>query len=827
MVLNTPSRQAEAYRTVRVWRWDLSDINRRGFMKSVAGATVGIGLPAQRSRQQPQRLPAYCNPALPVKQRVADLLGRMTLEEKVAQTLCPWQIDRDLRDDHGNFSEANARKLLKNGIGMILSIPGLIPDLTYKGQKPTEAANFANAAQKFLKEETRLGIPAIFVGEGLHGYVAPDATSFPQAIALASTWDLELVHDVYTVAAAQARARGHHHFDTPLLDVARDPRWGRTEETYGEDPYLVARMGVAAIRAFQGPGGPMIDKQHVIACVKHFAGYGQPDGGRNIAPANISERTFREFILASFRAGIVEGGAHAVMPSYNEIDGIPSHANAWLLQSVLRKEWGFEGYVLADAFGVDRLITDHHIVGDPAAAAKAAIEAGVDTDLSMGRCFSTLSQQVRDGVVSNATLDRAVGRILRGKFLLGLFDNPYVDPDYADAICRFPKHRELALKSAQRAIVLLKNEGGLLPLDQKKLNSIAVIGPNADTVRLGGYTGTPAYTVSILNGIKNKLGSRVKVGYELGCAITEGNAAWSTFKVEPADPSLDAQRIADAVNLAKTADLAIVAVGDNEQTAREAGTPEWLGDRDSLDLVGRQDDLVKAIVNTGKPTIVVLIAGRPTSIRYIAANVPAIVGCWSLGQETGNAIADVLFGDYNPGGKLPMTFPQSVGQLPAYYNHKPSAERRYLLSVNEPLFPFGWGLSYARFNYDNLSLQPSKIGLKEHTKVRVNLTNVGRVAGEEVVQLYIRDQVSSVTRPVKELKGFQRLQLQPGETKQVEFRVGPEELAFWNKAMEWVVEPGMFDIMVGGNSVELTKTVLEVVQDSTVARQRTGQRNKR
>jgi beta-glucosidase len=789
----------------------LSVINRRGFMKSVTGAAVVLGLPGQRISAAAQGVPAYRNAQLPVAQRTADLLSRMTLEEKLVQTLCPWQIDRNLRDDQGRFSEASAKKLLKNGIGMILSIPGLIPDLTYKGQKPTEAANFANAAQKFLTEQTRLGIPAIFVGEGLHGYVAPDATSFPQAIALASTWDLELVHDVYSVAAAQARARGHHHFDTPLLDVARDPRWGRTEETYGEDPYLVARMGVTAIKAFQGPGGPMIDKQHVIACVKHFAGYGQPDGGRNIAPANISERTFREFILAPFRAGIMESRALAVMPSYNEVDGIPSHANAWLLQAVLRKEWGFQGYVLADAFGVDRLITDHHIVGDPMAAAKTAIEAGVDADLSMGTSFNTLGQQVRDGRVNEATLDRAVARILRAKFLLGLFEDPYVDPSYADAICRLPKHRELARKAAQKAIVLLKNESGLLPLDRTKLKSIAVIGPNAATVRLGAYTGAPAYTVSLLHGIKNKLGNSVDVRYALGCEITEGNAAWSTFKVVPSDPKLDAERIAEAIAVVKTADLVIVAVGDNEQTAREAGTPEWLGDRDTLDLVGRQDDLVKAIVNTGKPTIVVLIAGRPTSIRYIAANVPAIVGCWSLGQETGNAIADVLFGDYNPGGKLPITFPQNVGQLPAYYNHKPSAERDYLLAVNQPLFPFGWGLSYATFSYENLRLQQQQISAKDHATVRVDVTNVGKVAGEEVVQLYIRDQVSSVTRPVKELKGFRRILLEPGQTKIVEFAVGPEELAFWNKDMQRKVEPGLFDIMVGGNSVNLKKIVLEVV----------------
>jgi beta-glucosidase len=729
----------------------------------------------------------------------------MTLEEKVAQIQCLAYLDRALRDEEGKFSEAKARELLKNGVGQILAIAGF----TYQGVKPVESARFANAVQKFLREQTRLGIPTMMVGEGLHGYMAPDATSFPQAIALASTWDLDLVHDVFSVTAAEARARGVHHFNTPLLDVARDPRWGRTEETYGEDPYLVARMGVTAIKAFQGPG-PTIDKQHVIAAVKHFAGYGQPEGGRNIAPANISERTFREFILYSFRAGIMEGGAQAVMPSYNEVDGIPSHANRWLLQKVLREEWGFPGYVISDAAAVERLISDHHLAAGPAEAAKKALEAGVDIEISArGGCYGTLAQQVREGRIAEVTLDRAVARVLRAKFLLGLFEDPCVDPDYADKICRLQEHRDLALKAAHEAIVLLKNQNNLLPLDRTKLKSIAVIGPNAATVRLGGYSSTPAYTVSILDGIKKKLGTSVKVDYALGCAITEGNQTWFDGKIIPPDPKLDAQRIAKAVALAKTADVVVVAVGDNDQTAREAGD-NHLGDRDSLDLVGRQDDLVEAIVETGKPTIVVLIAGRPASIRYIAENVPAILGSWSLGQETGNAVADVLFGDYNPGGKLPITFPQNVGQLPAYYNHKPSAEGEYLLTVNGPLFPFGWGLSYTTFKYENLRVSPEKIGLQGQTTVRVDVTNTGKVGGDEVVQMYIRDQVSSVTRPVKELKGFRRIRLAPGEAKTVEFTLGPDALSFYNEEMRRVVEPGLFDVMVGGNSVDLTKTILEV-----------------
>jgi len=410
----------------------MSEINRRAFMKSVAGTTVALsmsenavalGMSENGRSEGPNDRAIYRNPRLPVEQRVADLLSRMTLEEKVVQTLCPWSIDRNLRDAQGNFSAEKAKDLLKNGMGMFLSIPGLAPPLTYPGQAPKEAARFNNAAQKYLLEQTRLGIPAIIVGEGLHGYLAPDATSFPQAIALAGTWDLDLLHEVYSVAAAEARARGHHHFNTPLLDVDRDPRWGRTEETFGEDPYLVARVGVTAIRAFQGPG-PTIGKQHVIAAVKHFAGHGQPEGGRNIAPANISERTFREFILSTFRAGIMEGGALAVMPSYNEIDGIPSHANKWLLHKILREEWGFSGYVISDAFGIERLISDHHLAADPAEAARKALAAGVDAEISPGTCYPTLVQQVRDGRVSEATLDLAVARILRAKFLLGLFEEP-------------------------------------------------------------------------------------------------------------------------------------------------------------------------------------------------------------------------------------------------------------------------------------------------------------------------------------------------------------------------------------------------------------------
>jgi beta-glucosidase len=549
----------------------------------------------------------------------------------------------------------------------------------------------------------------------------------------------------------------------------------------------------------------------LIATAKHFAGYGSSEGGRNTALANYSERVYREFILPPFRAAVVEGGALSVMPSFNEIDGIPSHANKWLLQKVLREEWGFRGVVASDYGGVSDLVNWHHVNANLEDAAKRGLEAGVDVDLPEGDSYATLVQQVRDGRVAEATLDRAVARVLQAKFLLGLFEDPYVDPDYADKICRRPEDRELALKAAHKAIILLKNQNNLLPLDRTKLRSIAVIGPNAAAVRLGGYSSTPAYTVSILDGIKKKLGSSVKVAYAQGCAITEGNRTWWDDEIQPPDPQLDAKRIAEAVAIARTADVAVVAVGDNDQTAREGFDVKHMGDLDSLGLVGRQDELVNAVLETGKPTIVVLIAGRPAAIRYIAANVPAILGSWSLGQETGNAVADVLFGDYNPGGRLPITFPQSGGQLPAYYNHKPSATRPYLLSVNQPLFPFGWGLSYTTFKYDNLRLSSEKIGPQGQTTVSVDVSNTGKVGGDEVVQMYIRDQVSSVSRPVKELKGFRRITLEPGQTKTIEFVLGPDALAFYNEEMRRVVEPGLFDVMVGGNSVELNKTILEVV----------------
>jgi len=800
--------------------------SRRILPLILLGLGLVLGLKSV-DRAAPQAKPDYLNPQLPVEQRVADLLSRMTLEEKVAQTHALWQKKALLMDEKGEFSPEKAKEVLKHGIGQITraseqrpaeailadTAAGAAVGPQPQRKTPRDGALLANAIQRFLVEQTRLGIPAIIHEESLHGFVAPGATSFPQAIALASTWDVDLVEQVFSAAAAEIRARGGHQALTPVLDVARDPRWGRTEETYGEDPYLVSRIGVACIRGFQGKGG-VIDKKHIIATTKHFAVHGQPESGINVAPGNYSERIVREVFLLPFQAAITEAGAMSVMPSYNEVDGIPSHANKWLLGKVLREEWGFQGFVVSDYHGINQLHSLHHVVASNEEAAATALETGVDIELPDIDCYGALVRLVKEGKISEATLNKTVARILRAKFLLGLFEDPYVDPDYAEKFTNNPEHQQLALKAAREAIILLKNQNNLLPLDRNKVRSLAVIGPNADKCRLGGYSADPGRCITVLEGIKAKLGEKVKVAFAEGARITENDVGWAGWyldKVEPPDPAKDAKRIAEAVQIAKASDVAVLVLGGNEQTCREAWATTHLGDRDSLELIGRQNDLVKAIVETGKPTIVVLLNGRPISINYVAANVPAILEGWYLGQEGGSAVADVLFGDYSPAGRLPITVPRSAGQLPIFYNYKPSARRGYLFSTSEPLFPFGFGLGYTTFKYDNLRLTQPKIGPGGQTTVKVDVTNTGKVAGEEVVQMYIRDQVSSVTRPVKELKGFQRIMLAPGETKTVELSITPDKLAFLDVNMKRVVEPGLFDIMVGPNSVDLKSVQLEVV----------------
>ena len=773
------------------------------------GAFLGllVGVPAHLEGQ-PQNVLAYRNSHLPVEQRLADLLSRMTLEEKVAQIEGAWENRAFMRDPQifvdaqGHFLPERAAVLLKDGLGE-MSRPSEVT------AGPREMAEFTNAMQTWLRENTRLGIPVLFHEECLHGHVAPKGTSYPQAIGLASTWDPELVHEVFTATAEEVRARGAQECLAPVLDLARDPRWGRTEETYGEDPYLVSRIGVAAITGFQGDG-PFIDKAHVMATAKHFAVHGQPEGGTNVAPGNYSERVIREYFLKPFEAAVKQAHVQSVMASYNEIDGIPSHSNHHLLVDILRQEWGFRGVLVSDYFGISELIRVHHVVNSKEAAAKLALEAGVDVELPFPDAYPSLIEQVKQGSVSESEIDRAAGNMLREKLLAGLFDDATVDPAYAEKITNSPEHQKLALEAAREAIILLKNQDHLLPLDATKLKRIAVIGPNAAEVHLGGYSDKPGRGVSVLQGIKDRVGAGAEVLYSEGVKITETPPNWNADKVVLGDPALNARRIAEAVKVAQKADAIILVLGGNEQTSREAWAPQHQGDRDNLDLLGNQDDLAKAMVALHKPLVALLLHGRPNSINYLAENVSAILEGWYLGQEGGTAAAEVIFGDYNPGGKLPITVPRSVGQLPDYYYQKPSAKREYLASTTQPLFPFGWGLSYAAFQYGNLRVTPDSIGPEGKATVSVDVTNTGKVRGDEVAQLYIRDEVSSVTRPVKELRGFRRISLDAGQTKTVEFTLGFDELSFLNRDMHRVVEPGMFKVMVGGNSVDLVNGTLTV-----------------
>jgi len=765
----------------------------------------------ERSLLVEKDLNGYKNPELSIAERVADLIKRMTLEEKVAQMLCIWgQKKIMLCDEEGNLDLSNLSLHLQDGIGQI----GRISD-TANGRTAREMAQLTNSLQKFFCEETRLGIPVIFHEECLHGLAGKEATSFPQPIGLASTFNPELIEKIYSSIAENVRMRGAHQALTPVVDVAREPRWGRVEETFGEDPYLVSQMGVAAVKGFQGDA-TFQDKKHVIATLKHFAAHGQPESGTNCAPVNVSERLLRDTFLFPFKEVIKKAQVVSVMPSYNEIDGIPSHANKWLLRDVLRNEWGFKGFVVSDYYAVTELnlreeAISNSVARDKDEAAILAVEAGVNIELPDPDCYPNLVQLVRDGKVDEALLDELIAPMLQYKFELGLFEDPYVDAELIDYEIRLENERELALDAAHQTITLLKNNDNLLPLIPNKKQKIAVIGPNADRILLGGYSGKPVYNSTVLEGIKEKAGNNVEVLYSEGCRLTIGGS-WNDDEVIFADPEENKALIAEAVKVAEKADIVILVVGDNEQTSREAWNINHMGDRANLELFGMQNELVQEIHKTGKPIVGVVFNGRPISINFMKKNIPAIIECWYLGQESGRAVADVIFGAYNPGGKLPISVPISAGHVPCFYNYKPAARRGYLGDEINPLFAFGYGLSYTTFLFNNIRLEKSIISTNESTKVFVDITNTGKVQGDEIVQLYIRDVFSSVTRPIKELKGFKRINLQPGETKTVELNIYPEHLAFTDIDKNFTVEPGDFEIMIGNSSrdEDLTKLVLSV-----------------
>jgi len=741
-----------------------------GILEPRAAIIIGAALMvcvAHASAQQPQSslaaTPLYRQADAPIESRIDDLIGRMTLEEKVRQ-LDLYSGAKELMDDRrideshaapdASFLPAKAQKLL-GSLGA-----GGIHDLY-----PTPEQ--ANVIQNWVIEHNRLGIPAIFIEEGLLGFNT--GTVFPAPINLAATWDPEIARRTGAVIASEMRATGADMVLAPVLDLARDPRWGRVEEDFGEDPYLTGQLGLAWVRGAQGDS---LDSNHtVVAEPKHFAGHGSPEGGTNTSPVHIGERELRSVMLKSFEPALREGHAMGVMAAYHEIDGIPITADPMLLKGILRDEWGFRGFVLSDLGAIRRLYDAHYVAATPQDAACMAIRSGVDMqfyDFEHQVFQAALIDCVREGSLPQPDLDRAVRSVLRVKFMLGLFDHPYVDPALKDTVWRSQQHLTISLQSARESMTLLKNENHLLPL-AKSIARIAVIGPNANAARYADYENEKnGQRISLLDGIRETV-PRAVVTFD------------------------DGSDTAKAVALAKNADVAILGLGEHVGISGEGH------DRSNLDLPDNQEQLLEAIVATGKAVVLVLENGRPLTIGWAREHVPAILEAWYPGEFGGKAIAETLFGDNNPAGRLTITFPRSLGQLPDFYNSDPSRVQNYTGDDSAPLFPFGFGLSYTTFRYDHLIAQPPVPGVGE-VRVSVDVTNTGSVEGDEVAQLYLREDVASVETPRRSLKGFSRIHLKPHETGTVTFSIPLEQLAVWNADDKWAVEPGEYTLWAGGSS---------------------------
>ena len=751
---------------------------------------------------------AYRDSRRPVTERVEDLLLRMSLAEKIAQMGSHWVYE--LLDGTA-FSVEKAKSLMRDGIGQIARVGGA------SNFCPAESAALSNAVQRYLVENTRLGIPAIIHEECCSGYMARGATVFPQAIGVASTWEPALVREMADVIRSQMRSVGAHQALGPLLDVTRDARWGRVEETFGEDPYLVASLGTSYIEGLQGDEL----RSGVVATAKHLVGYGMSEGGMNWAPPHLGWRELREVYLYPFEAAVREAKLASVMNGYHEIDGVPCSSSKELLTRILREEWGFDGTVVSDYFSINTLVDCHHVACSKADAASMALEAGIDVELPFTDCFGDpLQEAMLQGKLAEALVDTAVRWILSQKFRLGLFDNPYVNT--TAVALDTPQDRRLARAIAQKSIVLLKNDGALLPLS-REVDSIAVIGPNADTVRnlFGDYT-YPAHietllelqdrdnvfhqplpevlgvaddfiqSISILGAIKAKVRSAVRIHYGKGCDVLDGSI----------------EGFAEAVEAARQAQIAIVVVGDKAGLTDDCTSGE-ARDRAALDLPGIQGQLVRAVYDTGTPVVLVLVNGRPVTLGWMAESIPAIVEAWFPGEEGASAIADVLFGDVNPGGKLPITFPRSAGQVPIFYGHRPSGGQSYwkvdyVETSVKPLYPFGHGLSYTRFEFGKLRIDSSAARVDGEVTVQVDVSNVGERSGDEVVQLYTRQQVPRVTRPVKELKAFRRVTVAPHDTQTVFFRLPVNQFGFYDADLNYAVEPGQVEVLVGASSENIS-----------------------
>jgi len=730
-----------------------------------------------------------------IEKKIEDLISLMTTEEKVAQlgSIMPDELIED-----GEFSESKARKILSNGIGQITRAGG------GSGRNPQEAAKLVNQIQSFLREETRLGIPAMIHEECLSGYMGKGGTTYPQMIGLASSWEPTLVSKITGQIQDQLTSIGAHHALSPVLDVAQDLRWGRLEETFGEDPYLVAIMGKSYIEGLQGDD----PEEGIYATVKHFGGHSASEGGRNHCPVNMSKRELRENFFYPFEVAVKEGNVEAVMNAYHDIDGMPCACSKEMLTDILRGEWGFDGIVVSDYYSIRMLHTEHLVAKDKQQAGIMALEAGLDIELPFTECYGEqLITAVEKGDMSEAVLDQAVKRHLKSKYKKGLFgENVYVDESEVSQYFETPNQRDLALEAGRESIVLLKNENEFLPLENN-IDSIAVIGPNANSTRnlLGDYA-YPVHVESeedtidittVLEGVKSKVSNETELRYVKGCDV-RGEANES---------------IEEAVAAAEASDVAVLAIGGKsglglvspeEQKENYPHTTGEGSDRTNLELPGLQQELLKQIHQTGTPIVAVLINGRPLSVTWLEEKVPAIVEGWLPGEEGGKAVADVLFGDHNPGGKLPITIPKNVGQSPLHYRRKPiSKERHYVFTANEPLYPFGFGLSYTEFEYSNLNITPQKVNPASRVEVSCTVKNSGDVAGKEIVQLYTRDEYASMTRPERELKGFAKVKLDPGKKKRLTFSLPTELLSFYDKDMNLVVEPGRFKIMIGSSSEDI------------------------
>ncbi len=706
-----------------------------------------------------------------VERRIDQLLMRMTLEEKLGQLQ---QLDGEA---NGNFRPEHLEMVRKGLLGSTLNVRG---------------AARTNQLQRVAMNESRLKIPILFGFDVIHGY----RTVFPIPLGEAATWDPAAVERSASIAAREARAAGVHWTFAPMVDIARDARWGRIAEGSGEDPYLGSVLAAARVRGFQGSDYSAPDK--VVATAKHWVAYGAAEAGRDYNTTDLSDRNLREVYFPPFKAA-VDAGVGTFMTSFNDINGVPATANSYVLTKVLRGEWKFDGLVVSDYTAVMELI-NHGLARDEVDAASYALNAGTDMEMVSRLYNKHGAALIREGKLSPATLNEAVRRVLRIKFRLGLFESPYADETREARSIFTPEHLAAARETAARSLVLLRNEGDVLPLS-KTVKAIAIIGPLADSQKdmIGSWTGDgkPDDAVTLLTGVKSKVSPQTIIKHARGCELNDDSTA-----------GFD-----EAVRIARESDVVIVAVGESAEMSGEAAS------RSSLDLPGQQLQLVKAIHATGKPYAVVLMNGRPLTINWLAENSPAILETWFAGTQGGHAIADVLFGDVNPGGKLPVTFPRSVGQVPLYYNHKntgrpPDQNNKYTSKYLDvpwtPQFPFGYGLSYTKFKIANLRLSAPQIGRTGRLTVSAEVQNVGKRAGDEVVQLYIRDVPASVTRPVKELKGFQRITLQPGETRRVEFTLGPDQLGFYDRMMRFVVEPGEFKVMVGPNSENLIEATFEV-----------------